>query len=93
MAEVTWIRGHIPPPHDGEYYVALEAQTDCIEGFQSGDVRITGDYWQDGTWMATGNANPFWKVLCWADVLKPDIPDSLRGHVKDYFGFKIDKYE
>lgn len=93
MAEVTWIKGSINPPSEGEYYVALEARTDSIPGFQTGDVEITGDYWCDGEWQTVGRDNPFWAVLCWANVLKPNIPNGLKGRVRKYFGFTVEEFK
>lgn len=93
MAEVTWIKGHIDPPESKEYYVALEALTNDIPGFSKGDIEITGDYWTGEDWQSLGKNNPFWRVLCWADVLRPNIPDGLNKRVRRYFGFTVEREE
>lgn len=93
MAEVIWIKGHIDPPESKEYYVALEALTDDIPGFSKGDIEITGGYWTGEEWQPLGKNNPFWRVLCWADVLHPNVPDGLNKRVRRYFGFTVEKEE
>lgn len=90
MAEVTWIKGHIDPPVSKEYYVVLEALTDGIPGFSKGDIDITGDYWTGEEWQSLGKNNLYWRVLCWAGVLRPNIPDELNQRVRRYFGFAVE---
>lgn len=88
MAEVQWFKGSVNPPNSGEFYVAIEALQDTQCGsFKKGDVEITTDYFdkERGYFDTIGEPNPYWKVLCWADVLKPDIPKPLRDKVKVYF--------
>ena len=97
MAEVTWIKGTIDPPQSGEYYVTLEAKQDIINPvtgtvyYKTGDVMIYADCYYAGTrfWEKIGNGNPFWEVVCWADILKPDIPDGVRDRLVGYFGEKV----
>lgn len=86
--KVNWINGSINPPCEGEYYVCFEAKRDIAE-FKQCDIEITGDYWDGDMWQSLGNNNPCWKVLCWARILKPDIPEDIRDRVKEYFGAKI----
>lgn len=89
MAEVNWIKGELNPPSGGEYYVIEEAQHDLkAVGITKGDIEITTDYYdaKHEEWDELGKDNPTWKVVAWADVLRPDIPDVLNGRVKRYFG-------
>ena len=85
---VDWIKGEINPPEAGEYYTICEAKGD-FPGFEykKGDIEISGDYYYaDIGWASIGNDNPCWKVVAWADVLKPDIPDGIADRVVSYFG-------
>lgn len=97
MVEVTWIKGTIDPPQSGEYYVTLEAKQDIVDPvtgkvwYRTGDVMIDADFYNadDRFWEQLGKGNPFWAVLCWADILKPDIPDGVRDRLVEYFGEKV----
>ena len=99
MAEVTWINGTIDPPQSGEYYVTLEAKQDIINPvtgkvyYNRGDVMICIDcyYAEDRFWEQLGKDNPFWEVVCWANILKPDIPDGVRDRLVEYFGEKVQR--
>ena len=97
MAELTWIKGTIYPPQSGGYYVALEAKQDMVDPetgkvwYKTGDVMIDADFYhaEDRFWEQLGKDNPFWEVLCWADILKPNIPDCVRDRLVEYFGTKV----
>ena len=97
MAEVTWVKGTIDPPQSGEYYVTLEAKQDIVDPvtgkvwYRTGDVTIGIDcyYAEDRFWEQLGENNPFWEVVCWANILKPDIPDGVRERLVEYFGEKV----
>lgn len=96
MANVNWIKGSIEPPEGKYYYIIIEAQHDILnletgEMFvQEGDIEITSDeYDHEMGFLSIGKANPFWKVLAWADILYPDIPEDIRGKVTTYFGVKL----
>ena len=99
MAEVTWINGTIDPPQSGEYYVTFEAKHNMImldketgkAHYEKGDVTIKVDFYDANkrVWKQLGKDNPFWAVLCWADILKPDIPDGVREKLVEYFGEKV----
>ena len=90
MIDVQWVKGENNPPESGEYYIAIEAQHD-ISDYKKGDVEITTGYYDvdRGEYDTIGKDNPTWKVLCWADVLKPNIPKNLIGRVTRYFGEKV----
>lgn len=94
MAEVTWINGELKPLTGGEYYIAIEAQEDLFT-FKKGDVEITSDYFDKecGCFDTIGNDNPSWKVLYWARMVHPNIPDGLHDRVKVYFGVNVGKSE
>ena len=97
MAKVTWINGTIDPPQSGEYYVTLESKQDMVDPetgevlYMAGDVMINIDCYYAGAhfWEQLGKDNPFWAVLCWADILKPDIPDCVRDRLVEYLGTKV----
>ena len=90
--KVTWNSGFINPPKSGEYYIAIEALVDIPHnGIKQGDVQIGVDYYEasEEMWDTIGEDNPYWTVICWADIPHPDIPDSLRDRVTSYFGHKV----
>ena len=97
MDEVTWIKGTNDPPQSGEYYVTLEAKHDMVDPgagkvyYKTGDVIINVDCYnaEYGFWEKIGKDNPFWEVLCWADILEPDIPDGVRERLVWYLGTKV----
>ena len=97
MAKVNWINGKIAPPESGEYYVMLEATEawDSVpskEKFvKSGEIEITGDWYDtvEGCFQTIGKDNPFWRVLAWANILKPDVPEDIKPKLAVYFGQKI----
>ena len=101
MAEVTWIKGTIDPPQSGEYYVTLEAKRDMVDPetgkvwYKTGDVMIDGDFYNadDRFWEQLGKDNPFWAVVCWAHILKPDIPDGVRDRLIEYFGERMQRQD
>lgn len=94
MANVNWIKGETAPPEDGEYYVILEAQRetrDPVDGevlVRLGEIEVTGDWYdaEDGAFESIGKDNPVWKVLAWAEIFKPSVPEELRDRVRWYFG-------
>ena len=89
MAKVNWIKGNTPPT-SGEYYIILEAQKDLAD-FNKGDIEITDDYYnaEFGEFNTLGENNEFWKVLAWADMIRPDVPDLARKKLKSYFGSPV----
>lgn len=97
MAEVTWINGTIDPPQSGEYYVTLEAKHGIVDQktgevwYRAGDVMIDIDRYYAGAhfWDKLGKDNQFWELVCWADILKPNIPDDVRERLVWYLGEKV----
>ena len=91
---VNWIKGDIEPPESGEYYAITEVinSGDDIElpkiCLPKGFIDIDRDYYDKKTksWNGLGRKNPYWKILAWANILYPDIPDDLQGKVNLYFG-------
>lgn len=97
MAKVNWINGKIAPPESGEYYVILEAQQDIRDPItnellvSAGDVEMDDD-WYDAErryFSSVGENNPFWRVLSWASILKPDVPEDIKPRLRTYFGEKV----
>ena len=97
MAEVTWVKGTIDPPQSGEYYVTLEAKQDIVDpvtgkvSYRAGDLIVDADFYyaEYRFWEQLGKNNPFWEVVCWADILKPDIQDVVCDRLVEYFGEKV----
>lgn len=96
MAKVNWINGKIAPPESDEYYVIVEALKNMRDPetgkllVGKGDVEIYTD-WYDakrGCFDSIGEKNPFWRVLSWANILKPDVPDDIKPKLRTYFGAK-----
>lgn len=90
--KTTWINGTIAPPARGEYYTAIEALIDIpYADIKKGDIEIETDYYDtsEGCWESIGRDNPWWKVVCWARIIHPDIPDGLHQRVKSYFGQRV----
>lgn len=97
MAKVNWINGKIAPPESGEHYVIVEALKNMREPetgkllVGKGDVEIFTD-WYDakrGYFDSIGEKNGFWKVVAWARVLRPDVPDDIKPKLRTYFGAKV----
>lgn len=98
MAEVNWIKGTIAPPEGGDYYIILEAMRDSDplpSGevlVHKGDIEITND-WYDADraeFDTIGKDNPIWRVLSWANMLRPSIPAGIRDRVRWYFGRRVE---
>lgn len=97
MAEVTWIKGTIDTQQSGAYYVAKKAMIDMVDTvtgeavYRVGDVVIDIEFYCAGyrVWKHLSKDNPFWEVVCWANILKPDIPDGVRDRLVEYFGEKV----
>lgn len=97
MANVNWINGTINPPESGEYYVILEAQQDMKDPatgkilHHAGDIEMDDDWFdhKNVCWQSLWKGNPFWRVLSWASVLRPSIPEDIRPRVKRYFGTEV----
>ena len=97
MAKVNWVKGTIAPPESGEYYVILEATEawGCVEpgarNWNPGEIGMTGDWYdtEEGCFQSLGKGNPFWRVLAWADALKPDVPEDIKPKLAVYFGQKV----
>lgn len=90
MYELTWLNGNLKPLKRGEYYIIIEAQHD-IADFKKGDIEVTNDYWDDEqeVFETIGKDNPTWKVVCWARISHPRIPDDLTSRVVVYFGERV----
>ena len=98
MAEVNWIKGTIAPPESVDYYIILEAMRDSDplpSGevlIHKGDIEITND-WYDADraeFDTIGKDNPIWRVLSWANMLRPSIPADIRDRVKWCFGRRLE---
>lgn len=101
MAKVNWIKGTINPPESGEYYMILEATEawGSLEPgerlFNPGEIEMTGDWYdtEEGCFQTIGTDNPFWRVLAWESVLKPDVPEDIKPKLVMYFGHSVKRKE
>lgn len=87
----NWINGTIAPSESGEYYLIIEALCDGFS-HKKGDIEMTTDYYNADTdeFDEIGSRdNQYWKLLSWAAITTPAIPDDLKGRVKNYFGHKV----
>ena len=104
MAKINWINGKIAPPESGEYYVILEATEawDSVKAEEravmageravmAGEIDMTVDWYdtEDGCFQTIGKGNLFWRVLAWADILKPDVPEDIKPKLAVYFGQEV----
>ena len=98
MAEANWIKGTIAPPESGDYYIILEAMrdSDTLPSGEvlvhKGDIEITND-WYDADraeFDTIGKDNPIWRVLSWADMIRPSIPADILDRVKWFFGRRLE---
>lgn len=97
MAKVIWNKGTIAPPESGDYYVIMEAiqNSDPLPSgetlIRKGDIEVTTD-WYDSSREAfdsLGVENPIWRVLAWANILLPPIPEGIQDQVRWYFGKEV----
>ena len=78
MAKVIWNKGTIAPPESGDYYVIMEA-------IQNSDPLPSSREAFD----SLGVENPIWRVLAWANILLPPIPEGIQDQVRWYFGKEV----
>lgn len=98
MMGIRWIKAEIAPPESNEYYTIAEALQDIVDPitkevfYRKGDIEIGGDWYNadTGEFSTIGGENPFWRVLAWAEIPKPPIPEEIRPRVKCYFGAKVE---
>ena len=93
MAKVDWIDGKLNPPTSGDYYVIEELMLDIpTEQLFEGDIEVTTDYYdaEQREWEELGKDNPYWKVVAWAYILRPDVPDCVKDKVVRYFGNEVE---
>lgn len=89
--KVNWIKGEIEPPKGGQYFRIMEAQIDT-DFFKKGDVEIDFDWYsKDFGWISIGHNNPVWKVVAWADMLLPDVPEQIKDRLIKYLDVEIKK--
>ena len=88
---INWIKGDTLPTDDGDYYVIIEAQRD-FETFKKGAVEVTIDYFyaSDNTFYNTSDDETWWKVLYWAKINTPNIPDDVKDRVAFCIGTYVD---
>ena len=89
--KVNWIKGEIAPLEEGKYYVIIEAQKDTAL-YKKGDIVIGFDrYSGDLGWMSFVVYGSTWKILAWAEILLPDVPEEIKDRLVTYFNTDVAK--
>ena len=89
--KVSWIKGVIEPPEEGKYYVITEAQNDTAL-YKKGDIVIAFDrYSKTLGWLSFIVDNLTWKILAWAEILVPDVPEEVEYRLVTYFDTEVKK--
>lgn len=89
--KVNWIKGVIEPPEEGRYYVMTEAQNDT-DLYKKGDIVIAFDRYSKALgWLSSVVDNSAWKILAWAEILLPDVPEEVTDRLVTYLGEEVKK--
>lgn len=87
--KVNWIKGEIAPLAEGRYYTIVEAQKDTTL-YKKGDIVIGFDWYSEGSgWLSFTVEGSTWKVLAWAEMLLPDVPEQVRERLATYFDVEV----
>ena len=87
--KVNWIKAETKPPKDGEYYTIAEMQRDGIF-YKKGDIVIEFDGYSERLgWAVSQGSLSEWKVLAWAEILLPDVPEEVTDRLVTYFDTEI----
>ena len=87
--KVNWIKGVIEPPEEGKYYVITEAQDDTAL-YNKGDIVIAFDrYSKTLGWLSFIVDDSTWKILAWAEILLPDVPEEVTDRLVTYFDTEV----
>ena len=86
---VSWIKAETKPPKAGQYYAIAEMQRDGIF-YKKGDIVIEFDWYSEMLgWEVSRGSLSEWKVLAWAEIPLPDVPESVRERLVTYFDVKV----
>ena len=89
--KLNWIKGVIEPPEEGKYYVITEAQNDT-DLYTEGDIVIAFDRYSKALgWLSSVVDNSTWKILAWAEILLPDVPEEVTDRLVTYLGVEVKK--
>ena len=87
--KVNWIKGVIAPLEEGKYYVITEAQNDTAL-YKKGDIVIDYDWYSKALgWMSTKDNGSTWKILAWAEILLPNVPEKVKDRLVTYFDTEV----
>ena len=87
--KVNWIKGVIEPPEEGKYYVIVEAQDDTAF-YNKGDIVIAFDRYSKALgWLSFIIDSSTWKILAWAEMLLPDVPEEVTDRLVTYFDTEV----
>ena len=86
---VNWIKAEIKPLEEGKYYVITEAQKDTAL-YKKGDIVIDYDWYSKALgWMSIEDNGSTWKILAWAEILLPDVPEEVKDRLATYFDTEV----
>ena len=89
--KVNWTRGEIKPLEEGKYYVITEVQNDTAS-YKKGDIVIDYDWYSKTLgWMSIKDNGSTWKILAWAEILLPDVPEEVKDRLVTYFDVEVKK--
>ena len=87
--KVNWIKGVIAPLEEGKYYVITEAQNDTAL-YKKGDIVIDYDWYSEALGcMSIKDNGSTWKVLAWAEILLPNVPEKVKDRLVTYFDTEV----
>ena len=87
--KVNWTRGEIAPLAEGKYYTIVEAQKDTTL-YKKGDIVIDYDWYSKALgWMSIQDNGSTWKILAWAEILLPDVPEEVKDRLVTYFDVEV----
>lgn len=87
--KVNWTRGEIAPFAEGKYYTIVEAQKDTTL-YKKGDIVIGSNWYSEGLgWLSFIVDGSTWKVLAWAEMLFPDVPEEVKDRLVTYFDTEV----
>lgn len=87
--KANWIKAEIKPLEEGKYYVITEAQNDTAL-YKKGDIVIDYDWYSKALgWMSIKDNGSTWKILAWAEILLPDVPEEVKDRLVTYFDAEV----
>lgn len=89
--KTSWIKGEVEPTEQGKYYVITEVQKDTAL-YKKGDIVIDYDWYSKIMgWMSIKENGSTWRILAWAEILLPDVPEEIKDRLVTYFDVEVAK--